>query len=213
MEETDLKNLWQSHDHKLATLLEINKKQLKELQGMKAQSSISSFTRNHVFVMLAGVVWVLLLIFLVYHVPNPYFKVSVGFIILFNVFAVLLYLRHIFILLSIDVAGSITETQAKLSRVYTSYVQSGRVLLLQAPFYCTWWYTNELVQNGSAGFWLIQLVIVSAFTFVSVFLFRKLSLKNKAGNWARNSNRIFGAEKLQQAIAFLDEIRDFKNEK
>lgn len=214
MNELDLKNAWQSYGRKLDRLLEVNFQQLKDIQSIKAESKINSFKRSHIIVMLLGVAWVGFLGFLVYHTNgNPYFSLSVGFIILFNVFAVLLYLRHIIILSSINIAESITETQRRLVKVYTSYVQVGRVLLLQTPLYCTWWYTDELVQHGGPVFWTIQAVIVSVFTGLAIYLFRKLSLKNKSGNWVKRTDKFFGAEKIQNAIAFLDEIEEFKKEK
>ena len=214
MNELDLKNAWQSYDRKLDRLLEVNFQQLKDIQTIKAESKINSFKKSHILVMLLGVAWVWFLSFLVYHTKdNPYFTISVGLIILFNVFAVVLYLRHIIILSTINIAGSILETQRKLARVYTSYVQVGRVLLLQTPLYCTWWYTEELVQHGGFVFWTIQAVIVAIFTGLSIYLFRKLSLKNKSGNWVKRTDKFFGAEKLQNAMAFLAEIEEFRREK
>lgn len=213
MNELDLINAWQSYDKKLNRLLEVNFHQLKEIQSIKAGSKINSFKKNHIIVMLLGVAWVWFLGFLVYHTRgNPYFTISVGLIILFNVFAVILYLRHIIILSTINIANSITETQRKLVLVYTSYVQVGRVLLLQTPLYCTWWYTEELVNHGGPVFWTIQAVIVTLFTGLAVYLFRKLSLKNQSGNWVKRTDKFFGAEKLQNAIAFLNEIDEFKKE-
>jgi hypothetical protein len=164
--------------------------------------------------MLLGVAWVWFLGFLLYYIrDNIYFTISIGSIMLFNVFAVALYLRHIIILSSINIAGSITETQQKLIQVYTSYVKVGRVLLLQTPFYCTWWYTFELVQNAGPVFWTIQAVIVTFLTGLAVYMFRKLSLKSQSGNWVKRTDKFFGAEKLQNAIAFLNEIKDFRKEK
>lgn len=214
MNELDLKNAWQSYDRKLDRLLEVNFQQLKDIQSIKAESKINSFKKSHIFVMLLGVAWIWLLGFLVYHTKdNPYFTISVGLIILFNVFAVALYLRHIIILSSINIAESITDTQRKLVQVYTSYVQVGRVLILQTPLYCTWWYTAELVHHGGPVFWTIQAITVTSLTGFAVYLFRKLSLNNKSDNWVRRTDKFFGAEKLQNAIAFLDEIDEFKKEK
>jgi hypothetical protein len=214
MNELDLKNAWQLYDRKLDHLLEVNFQQLKDIQSIKAESKINSFKRSHILVMLLGVAWIWFLSFLVYHTKdNPYFTISVGLITLFNVFAVVLYLRHIIILNSINIADSIIETQRKLAQVYTSYVQVGRVLLLQTPLYCTWWYTEELVQHGGFIFWIIQALIVTSFTGIAIYLFSKLSLKNKSGNWVKRTDKFFGTEKLQNAIAFLSEIEAFKKEK
>ncbi len=214
MNELDLINTWQSYDKKLDQLLEINFQQLKEIQTIKAESKINSFKINHVIFMLVGVAWVWFLGFLVYHTwYSKYFSISVGFIIIFNVFALAFYLYYIIILSTINIAESIIETQRKLIRVYTSYNQVGRILLLQTPFYCTWWYSDELVKNGGLVFWTIQFVIVTLLTALAIFLFFKMSLKNQSTNWVKRTDKFFGSEKLRKAIEFLSEIKEFKKEK
>lgn len=214
MNEEELKRIWQSYDRKIEKVLAINRQQLQELQTQKADSKIQSFRRNHIRVMLAGVLWILFLSFLVYHsLNNIYFTISAGIIILFNVFAVLLYLRHILMLNQINLTGSIAQTQHQLLKVYTSYTQAGRVLLLQAPFFCTFWYTDELVRHAGPEFWIIQFAIVTFFTALSVYLFRQLSRHNPSDRWRRISNKYFGAEKLQKAMDFLREAEEDTNYK
>ena len=204
MNEIELKNIWRSYDQKIDKILTINKQQLHQLQKEKADSKIQSFIRNHVRVMLLGLLWIFMLIFLAVNtLDNTYFVVSLSGIILFNIFAVLIYLRHIIILGSIDIAESINQTQQKLAKVYTSFTNSGRVLLLQAPFFCTWWYTEELVQNGGTLFWIVQLIIVVGLTIFSIYLYRKLSPNNTSNKWRNWSNKYFGAEKLQKAMDYL----------
>lgn len=208
MNEQEIKKIWQTAGEKWEENLVISKQLLRELQSEKAHSKIRSFKINHILVMLTGVLWIAFLTFLVYHtLDNIYFTVSVGFIIVFNIFAVALYLKHIIILSGIDITESIAQTQYRLARVYTSYTQSSRILLLQAPFFCTFWYTDELVQNAGIQFWGIQLVVVSFFTGLSIYLFRKLSIHNPSDKWRKISNRIFGAQKLQKAMDFLKEIK------
>ena len=213
MNESDLKNAWKLYDKKLDRLLEVNFQQLKAVQTQKAESKIESFKKNHTIVMVLGIVWVLFLGFLLYHTrDNIYFTISVALIMLFNVFAVALYLRHIIILNQINIAESITETQRKLAQVHTSYSQVGRVLILQTPLYCTFYYSDALVQHGGVLFWSIQAIVVPSLTALSIYLFRKLSHKNQSDNWVKRSDKFFGAEKLRNAIAFLNEIEEFKKE-
>lgn len=213
MNESELKNIWQSYDQKIDKILTINRQQLRELQSEKAETKIQSFIRNHIRVMILGILWIFVLGFLVYHtLHNVYFAISLGSIMLFNVFAVGLYLKHIIILSKIDIAESITATQKKLARVYASYTNSGRVLLLQAPFFCTWWYTDELIQNGDAVFWSIQIAVVSLFTALSIYLFRQLSPTNPSDKWRKRSDKYFGAAKLQKAMDFLNQIEEDKEE-
>lgn len=213
MNELELKNIWKAYDKKLESLLHINYEQLKTIESERAESKIRSFVRGHLAVMLLGMLWIGLLVFLAWHMrDNLYFSVSVGCIILFNVFAVAAYLRHIVIVTGIDVAGNVVETQQQLARVNTSYINVGRILLLQTPFYCTWWYTSELVQDAGVLFWTIQAVVVFALTAFVLYLFVKLSPNNKQDHWARRVDGFFGASQLQNAIAFLDKVEQFKQE-
>lgn len=207
MNEQELKKMWQSASEKWEENLVISKQLLWELQSEKANSKIKSFKKNHILVMLLGVLWIAFLTFLVYHtLDNIYFTVSVSIIIIFNIFAVALYLKHVIVLSGIDITESIAQTHHRLARVYTSYTQSGRILLLQAPFFCTFWYTDELVQNAGPLFWSIQLVIVSLFTGLSIYLFRQLSIHTPSDKWRKISNQVFGAQKLQKAMDFLKEL-------
>lgn len=213
MNEQELKSIWQSYDKKIEKILRINSQQLHAIQTEKAESEIRSFKRNHIIVMVLGVVWVLFLGFLLYNIRgNIYFTVSVGLIVLFNVFAVALYLRHIIILSRINIAESITDAQRKLTLVHTSYSQVGRVLLLQTPLYCTFYYSDTLIQQAGILFWSIQAVIVPSLTALSIYLFMKLSHKNKSDNWVKRVDRLFGATNLEQASTFLQEIEEFKRE-
>lgn len=213
MNESELKNIWQSYDKKIEKILEINKQQLYALQTEKAESKIRSFVKGHTAVMVLGIVWVIFLSFLVYHsLDEFYFPLSVSLLVVFNVFAVIAYIRHIAILTSVSIEESITETQRKIALVRTSDNLVGRILLLQTPLYCTWWYTEELVQNGGVFFWTVNAIIVALLTAAAIFLFIKLSPKNQSAKWLRWTNKYFGSEKLAKASEFLKEIEEFKKE-
>lgn len=213
MNESELKMIWQSHDKKIEKLLEINKQQLYALQTEKAESNIRSFVRGHTVVMILGIVWIIFLAFLFYHsLDKFYFSLSIGLLVVFNIFAVIAYFRHIAILNSVSIAESITETQRKIAMVKTSDNLVGRILLLQTPLYCTWWYTEDLVQNGGVLFWIINATVVILLTVVAIFLFIKLSPQNKSNKWKQWTDKYFGSEKLTKATQFLQEIEEFKKE-
>jgi hypothetical protein len=213
MNESELKSLWQSNDKKINQILEINKQQLYALQTEKAESKIRSFIKGHTAAMALGIVWIAFLTFLVYHsLDKVYFSLSVGLLIVFNVFAVVAYIRHIAILSSVSIAESITGTQRKIALVRTSDNLVGRILLLQTPLYCTWWYTEDLVKNGGVFFWTVNAMIVGLFTAASIFLFIKLSPNNQSAKWLRWTNKYFGSAKLAKASEFLQEIEEFKKE-
>ncbi len=213
MNESELKNLWQSENQKIEKILEINKRQLYTLQTERAESKIKSFIKGHTASVVLGIVWIGFLSFLVYHsLDKFYFSLSVGLLILFNVFAVIAYIRHIAILTSVTIEESITETQRKIALVRTSDNLVGRILILQTPLYCTWWYTEDLVQNGGIFFWAVNLIVVGLFTAAAIFLFIKLSPSNPSAKWLRWTDKYFGSEKLAKASKFLTEIEEYKKE-
>ncbi len=213
MNEAELKSIWQSYDKKIDQILEINKQQLYSLQTEKAGSKIRSFIKGHTIAVLMGIVWVIFLAFLVYHSLNKfYFSLSVSLLIVFNIFAVIAYIRHIAILTSVNIEESITETQRRIALVRTSDNLVGRILLLQTPLYCTWWYTEDLVQHGGVFFWIVNGIIVGLFTAAAIFLFYKLSPHNKSNKWKRWTDKFFGSEKLIKASEFLQEIEEYKKE-
>jgi hypothetical protein len=213
MNEAELKSIWQSYDKKIDQILEINKQQLYALQTEKAESKIRSFVKGHTAAMILGIVWIIFLAFLVYHsLDKLYFSLSVGLLIVFNTFAVIAYIRHIAILTSVSIEESITETQKKIALVRTSDNLVGRILLLQTPLYCTWWYTEDLVQNGGVFFWTVNAIVVMFFTAAAIFLFIKLSPNNPSAKWLRWTNKYFGSEKLAKASEFLQEIEEFRKE-
>lgn len=211
MEEQELKQIWQAYDDKLQKALDLNQKLVQTINADRVESKLAAFRRSHTAVMVLGIVWILFLVFLwVNTLDNIYFLISVGGIILFNVYAVAAYIWHLQILSTINVADSITDTQDKLVRMQISLSNVGRVLFLQAPLYCTFWYSDEAVANAGPLFWGIQLVVVSFFTFLSIFLYKNVTYKNLHKKWVRNLMDGFGGKKLRLAAEFMGEIEEFK---
>jgi len=213
MEELEIRQLWHTYDLKLEKSLQLNQKIIREIQTQKAANNINSFRRNQVFGVIAGILWIALLLFLVLNtLNNVYFVISVGLIALFNIFAVAAYIRHLALLSHVNVEDSVTVAQQKLSVIQSSLNNVGRILILQAPLYCTFWYNNDLVKHGGAAFWTINLVIVSGFIVLSVYLFRKLTYKNIHIKWVKAFIGSFGGKQLIKAMEFLKEIEEYRVE-
>lgn len=211
MEEAAIKQLWHEYDQKLEKNLQLNYKIIRELQTQKAEDRISSFRRNQIFGVVGGIIWILVLVFLVVNtLHNMYFVISVGLIALFNVFAVATYIKHLAILGQVDITDSVTSAQKKLATIQASLNNVGRILVLQAPLYCTFWYNQDLVDHGGTTFWLINLSIVAVFVAASLYLFRTLTHKNIHRKWVRNFMESFGGKKLSAAMEFLNDIEEYQ---
>lgn len=211
MEESTIKQLWHEYDLKLEKNLQLNYKIIRKLQTQQAEDRISSFRSNQIFGVVGGIIWILILVFLVVNtLHNIYFVISVGLIALFNVFAVAAYIRHLAILDQMNIADSITAAQKKLATIQASLNNVGRILVLQAPLYCTFWYNQDLVDYGGTTFWLINLSIVAIFVAGSAYLFKTLTYKNIHRKWVRNFVESFGGKKLSAAMEFLNDIEEYQ---
>ncbi len=213
MEELAIKQLWQEYDRKLEKNLQLNYRIIREIQTQKYEDHIRSFKRDQVFGIVTGILWIGILVFLVVNtLHNIYFVISVGLIALFNIFAVATYIRHLWLLDLVNIADSITGAQQKLATIQTSLNNVGRILVLQAPFYCTFWYNQELVNNAGSTFWAINLSIVALFIALSLYLFKTLTYDNIHRKWVRKFFESFGGKKLIKAMEFLKEIETYKSD-
>jgi hypothetical protein len=181
----------------------------------KAKSRLNSLARFKGRVAVLGVLWVLFLAVVVYGswMVNPYFTVSAGMIMLFNIAAVAVYIRHIIIIRQIRYSESITATQKKLAGLQLSTINSTRVLMLQMPFYTTWFWHSSWVNYSSSSFWFIALPITLLFTLLAIFLYRSISIKNMHKKWLKVF-MMAGPEykSLLEAQSFIGEIDEFKKD-
>src|ERR1700741_5036155 len=167
MEAQDIKDIWKAYDRKLAKSLAMNMQLIDSIQKQKAENKLRSFYRNHLTAIILGIIWCAFLAFLVFNTHDkPFFTISVGAILLFTVFATGLYIYHLIILSQINISDSVMKTQQKLAKIKTSLHETGRILLLQAPFYCTWFLNKEMLMSSTAA-WLVPLIITLFFTILS----------------------------------------------
>ena len=213
MEDLDIKQLWHTYDLKLEQSLRLNQQIMRELQTQKVEDNIGAFKRNQVVGLVIGILWIALLAFFALHAQgNIYFAGSIGLIAVFNIFAVAAYIRHLALLDGMDITDSITDAQQKLAKIQASLSLVGRIMILQAPLWCTFWYNQYLVDHAGSQFWLINLAVVAIFVILSVYLFQKLSYKNIHIKWVKAFNESFGGKKLTKAMEFLKEIEEYKSD-
>ena len=223
MEDIELRNIWQSYDRKLeeSRILNmqswvLNFKCFEALQRQKAKSKLNALAAFKSGAVILGIIWILFLGVLVYGVQltNMYFSFSVSVIILHNVFAIAVYIKHIIIIKRINYSESITDTQRKLSRLQFSTINSTRILFLQTPFYATWWWNSSILDFNSVSFWAITFPVTLFLVLAAIWLFRNISLKNMHKKWLRNLMMAGPEYKyILKARDFIDEIEEFKNEK
>jgi hypothetical protein len=222
MESMELDNLLQQYQQALnkAQLLnmqswQLNLKCFENQQGQKARSSLRPVIGIKVFALLLGFVWVGFLGVLVFAVgwKNPYFSISLSMVILFTILAMAAYIWHLSILLSIKYEDNILDTQAKIAKLKLSTIQMLRIILLQLPFHCTWFWSPDWINSHDIKFWLISFPIFIAFIALTLWLFFQIKPQNVNKPWLKKFLSV-GIEykNLEMADAMLAEINEFKKD-
>ena len=221
MEDRSFENMLQSFKEKdndtwLMNVMQLNMDCIITVQTQKAKSKLTSVAIIKVLGILLGLLWVWLLGslgFAAYIVGNLFFAVSAGIVMLISIIAIIVYIKHLVLIAQIKESDTITYTQRKLAELQTSTLKITRILFLQMPFYSTWFITPTLLANAGTAWLVIQVVITASLTFLSIWLYRNISFKNVNKRWFRI---LFGNSEwtgVTQAIAFMKEIDEFKNDK
>jgi hypothetical protein len=109
-----------------------------------------------------------------------------------------------------DYADNLTDTQEKLARLQASTIQLARIAWLQLPFYSTWFWNNQWMQDSPASFWGIAFPVACAFMILSFWLFRNISEKNMEKKWFRILFNSPEWKSVRKSMEFLREIENFK---
>jgi hypothetical protein len=213
MEDLTLKDIWRAQDEKLDRTLKLNLFIIDSLQKQKVRSKLGALANFKLIVAVLGILWVVFLGLLIYgnRLQNMYFTISVAVIFVFNVIAVIVYFKHYVLLKKINYSESITTTQQKLASLQVSTINIVRVLLLQTPFYSTWFWTQDQVMHSSK-FWMISFPVTMLFVAFTVWLYISISPRNiNKKKWvSRFMNVGMEYKSVTQARNFLAELEEFK---
>ena len=215
MEDSTLKNIWHAQDEKLDRTLKLNLFILESIQTQKAKSKLGALAAFKTWAVVLGILFVLLLGVLIYgnQLKNIFFTISIGMIMLFSIYAVVVYIKHIILIRRLDYSASITDTQKKLAGLQASTISSTGILMLQLPFYSTWFWSWQMIAGNSTKFWLISVPCTIAFTLIGIWLYKNLTEKNMDKKWVK---RLFNTgpeyKNVVQARKFLNELEEFKKD-
>jgi lysylphosphatidylglycerol synthetase-like protein (DUF2156 family) len=217
MEETNFVLLWKEQYEKIDQSLVINKQLLKEVISQKAESALQSLIRFKVRGIVAAVIYLILLgIVLFYAISHysstvNYFIVSIGAIFLINVKALYDYIKHLIWINNIDYNGNITEIQEKLTKLQLSILQHSRFMVLQFPFWTTFYLSGKWFPNDvSWGYVVFQFLLTASFTLLAHWLYKNQTLENANKKWVKVLIEGSGGKSIIKAMAFYKEIEAFK---
>ncbi|MEO7049835.1 MAG: hypothetical protein ABI091_31310, partial [Ferruginibacter sp.] len=188
MDTDNLQSIWKAYDKKLeeSRILNLqswalNMQCFEDLQKQKAKSKLNKLATFKLWTVVVGIVWVLFLVFLVVKTlvfSNIVFVISVSMIAIITTIGIGLYIKQLILIKQIDNSDSVTIVQEKLATLQTSTLNIPRILFLQSPFYCTWWFRPEWFTSNNPAFWFISLPVALAFTFLAIWLYRNINYKN-----------------------------------
>jgi hypothetical protein len=223
MKEVDIQQIWADAELQLQQAQTLNLQswalhfQVQEsLQKEKTDRHFRELIRFKMKAVIAGIFYALLLGFLLSgnHFRNPYFSFSIMGLLLFDLYAVVVYLYQIWLIGQIRLDQPLVRAQQQISRLQVATVDVVRVLWLQTPLYCTWFWDASWVSLHNTRFLYIALPATLLFTTAGIYLFRELKLENLNRPWIRKW-MMTGPEysTLVQAKALLDDIQSLRTEK
>jgi len=221
MEDEYLKGIWNSPNNEIKNFLDMNDQSIETIQIKKAKSKLRLLLFPKIIGIVLGLGWISFMFMLIYFcviytplsVGKIFFVGSISMILLSTSFAVFLYVKDIFTVIQIDNSDSVTITQRKLATLQFSIMKSVRIIWLQLPFYTTWYLNYELIVHGSIIFWIVQFFFTGLSTWLAIWLFRNINYRNLNKNRVRNFMRGYGFYSVIQALDFIKEIDNFKNDR
>lgn len=182
MDNIELQNIWNSYDEKMERLITINKEMAIHLSRQKLDKQMSKLYRPKWTAVLIGVPYTLLLlaITVVAFMANAYF-VALGFGAIALIMLVLLlnYFHQLYLIKQVRNNEEVLSTQQQLSQLRISSFNSLHIAVFQLPFWSICWISIEALKESPFVYGGINLLIFLSLSYLSYWLFQKLSYKHK----------------------------------
>ncbi|MFA6275537.1 MAG: hypothetical protein WC622_02245 [Pedobacter sp.] len=213
MENIEIINLWKQYDEKLEKSLSLNQKIITELQQQKAKNALRPARNYKVLVVFIGIIYSALVGYFLYHLSpfaSIFLNLSVGIHLLIMVIAVGMYIRQLVLISEIDRSENILQMQQKMAKLQSSTLKVIGICFLQFPVFATWNIRLELIEKNPLAFWLIQMPVVFLLTYVGIWFYKNINIKNMDKRWFRMM--FYGVEwsSIIKSGKFLKEIENFE---
>ncbi len=217
MEETNFVLLWKEHYEKIDKSLALNKRILIETINQKAKSALQSLSRFKTRGIITVVIYLIILgsilSYAIAHYSSAanYFIVSMTCIFIINIIALSDYIKHLVWANNIDFDGSITDIQQKLVKLQLSIFRHSRVMVLQLPFWTTFYLSDAWFPDAVGwGYLVFQSTLTFTFTFASYWLYKNQIIENADKKWLKTLIAGSGGKNIRKALDYYKEIEEFK---
>jgi len=215
MNDTDLKYLWQAGNNQIAISQKSDKTSLDKLTKRNVSHFLSSMKPIKIFTLLAGLLWVLgigyVLIKLTinaYDQVSLYFLYSAYFQVMLTAMAVILYIIQLSTLYSIDFNKPVVILQKTLINLKASTLNVTKILILQLPFWTTFYWNESMFKNGTLPLFILQGAVTISFTYLSLWLFFNLKYENADKWWFKLLLQGKEWEPLITSIGILNDMEE-----
>lgn len=217
MEETNFILLWKEYYQKIDESLALNKQLVKESITQKTQSVLQSLAKFKVRGIIAAVIYLLImgsvLFYTIAHYSSAtnYFIISIGAIFIINIKALYDYIKHLMWINKIDYNGSVTAIQERLIELQFSILKHVRIVILQLPFWTTFQLSSKwFPQDAAPAYIVFQILLTGIFTYVAIWLYKNLTMKNKNKKWFKVLINGSGGKYILKELEFSKELQKFK---
>jgi len=216
MNDTDLKYLWQTGNEQIAISQKSDKTSLDKLIKRNVSHFLSSMKPIKIFTLIVGLFWVfgigyvlIKLTINAYEQVSPYFLYSAYFQVMLTAVAVILYIIQLSTLYSIDFNKPVVILQITLIKLKASTLNVTRILILQLPFWTTFYWNESMFENGTLPLFIFQGVVTISFTYLSLWLFFNLKYKNADKWWFK---LLLQGKEWEPLITSIDILNDMEEE-
>jgi hypothetical protein len=182
MDNIELQHIWKSYDQKIQSVLTVNKEIALNLSRQKLDKQIRKLNRPKWTGVLIGLPYTIFLIGITITaaISNAYF-VAIGFGAISLIMAIVLgnYFYQLHLISEIRSSDDVLFTQEQLSKLRISSFRSLNFAVFQLPFWSVCWISIEALKASPFVYGGINLIVFLILTFISFWLFRKLSYKHK----------------------------------
>lgn len=215
MEDKELINLWKTYDKKLEENLSFNKKNAEDITKLKLHSYLASMKPIKIFTIIVGILWVVfvdILISIAFKVGISFFLISAIIQVLLTKLAIGVYIYQLVLINRVDISDSILATQEKIATLKSSTIWITKLLFLQFPVWNTFYWTEAAWENGGILWYIIQIPLTAAFTYLAVWMFFNIKYENRDKKWFRVIFKGKEWTPLMKSMEMLKQIEAYKGE-
>jgi hypothetical protein len=216
MNDTDLKYLWQIGNEQIAISQKSDKSSLDNLTKRNVSHFLSSMKPIKIFTLLVGLLWVLGIGYVLlkltinaYDQVSLYFLYSAYFQVMLTAMAVIIYIIQLSTLYSIDFNKPIVILQKTLIKLKASTLNVTKILILQLPFWTTFYWNESMFKNGTLPLFILQGAVTISFTYLSLWLFFHLKFENADKWWFK---LLLQGKEWEPLITSINILNDMEEE-